>query len=78
MPSAWQQKARDPICNAFFFLRVAEIIRKFNENTEFVMPLSPFAGMDLVRSALVAAGNRVAKQKGRSRRGVRRRRGGLK
>lgn len=52
-----------------FFLRVAEIIRKFNENTEFVMPLSPFAGMDLVRSALVAAGNRVAKQKGRSRRG---------
>jgi lipid A disaccharide synthetase len=47
-----------------FFLRVAEIIRKFREDTEFVMPLSPFVSIDMVRHALISAGNRVDKRKG--------------
>jgi lipid A disaccharide synthetase len=46
-----------------FFLRVAEIVKKFCENAEFVMPLSPFVSVESVRSALVASGNRVNKDK---------------
>lgn len=46
-----------------FFLRVAEIVKRFRENTEFVLPLSPFVGVDSVRSALDAAHDRMSKQK---------------
>ncbi len=52
-----------------FFLRVAEIIRKFRENTEFIMPLSPFVSMDMVRQALVTTGNQIDKHKGGLRSG---------
>jgi hypothetical protein len=50
-----------------FFLRVAEIVKRFRENTEFVMPLSPFVSVDSVRSVLDTAENRVDKQKGGSK-----------
>ena len=46
-----------------FFLRVAEIIKKFCESAEFVMPLSPFVSLDMLRSALVAVDKRAEKHK---------------
>ena len=51
-----------------FFLRVAEIVKKFCESAEFVIPLSPFVSLDMVRSALDEAGNRIDKLKGSTKR----------
>lgn len=42
-----------------FFLRVAEIMDRFCENTEFVIPLSPFVNMDLIQSALIDSSTEI-------------------
>ena len=52
-----------------FFLRAAEIVKKFCGNTEFVMPLSPFVRIDSVSSALVTQEDRTGKHRGGSKGG---------
>lgn len=46
-----------------FFLRCAEIVKEFREDTVFVMPLSPFVSIDMVRSVLAATGKDADKHK---------------
>lgn len=42
-----------------FFLRVAEIVKRFRDDAEFVMVLSPFVTIDTVAKALAAAADGV-------------------